>query len=54
MSEEGKKLKTKTTEVAVKMMRNVLKDIKEEDLMSFDRVMMQIKDNLDNSMKNIE
>lgn len=54
VSEEGKKLKTKTTEVAVKMMRNVLKDIKEEDLMSFDRVMMQIKDNLDNSMKNIE
>lgn len=54
VSEEGKKLKTKTTEVAVKMMRNVLKDIKEEDLMSFDRVMMQIKDNLDNAMKNIE
>lgn len=54
VSEEGKKLKTKTTEVAVKMMRNVLNDIKEEDLMSFDRVMMQIKDNLDNAMKNIE
>lgn len=54
VSEEGKKLKTKTTEVAIKMMRNVLDNIKEEDLVAFDKVMMQIKDNLDNAMKNAE
>lgn len=48
VSEEGKKLKAKTTEVAINMMRNVLKDIDEEDLISFDRVMNQIKNNIDN------
>ena len=35
VSEEGKKLKTKTTEVAIKMMRNVLDNIKEEDLIKY-------------------
>ena len=35
VSEEGMKLKAKTTEVAIGMMRNVLKDIKEEDLVAF-------------------
>lgn len=54
VSEEGRKLKTKTTEVAVKMMRNVLENIKEENLLAFDKVMMQIKDNLDEAMSNIE
>lgn len=54
VSEEGKKLKTKTTEVAIKMMRNVLNNIKEEDLLVFDKVMMQIKDNLDGAMTSIE
>ena len=34
VSEEGMKLKAKTTEVAIGMMRNVLKNIKEEDLMA--------------------
>ena len=47
VSEEGMKLKSKTTEVAINMMRNVLKDIKEEDLISFDKVMNQIKSNID-------
>lgn len=47
VSEEGMKLKNKTTEVAVKMMENVLKDIKEEDLIAFDKVMNQIKSNID-------
>ncbi len=47
VSEEGMKLKNKTTEVAVKMMGNVLKDIKEEDLIAFDKVMNQIKSNID-------
>lgn len=47
VSEEGMKLKSKTTEVAINMMRNVLKDIKEEDLISFDKVMNQIKNNID-------
>lgn len=54
VSEEGKKLKTKTTEVAIKMMRNVLNNIKENDLVAFDKVMMQIKNNLDDAMKNAE
>ena len=54
VSEEGKKLKTKTTEVAIKMMRNVLDNIKEEDLMAFDKVMMQIKDNIDGAIRNVE
>ena len=31
VSEEGMKLKARTTEVAIGMMRNVLKDIKEEE-----------------------
>lgn len=47
VSEEGMKLKVKTTEVAINVMRNVLKDIKEEDLLAFDKVMNQIKDNID-------
>lgn len=47
VSEEGMKLKNKTTEVAVKMMGNVLKNIKEEDLIAFDKVMNQIKSNID-------
>ena len=47
VSEEGMKLKIRTTEVAINMMRNVLKDIKEEDLIAFDKVMNQIKDNID-------
>ena len=44
VSEEGLKLKARTTEVAIGMMRNVLKDIKEEDLMALDKVMNQIRD----------
>lgn len=51
VSEEGMKLKAKTTEVAVGMMRNVLKDIKEEDLMALDKVMNQIKKNIDEAEK---
>lgn len=51
VSEEGMKLKAKTTEVAVGMMRNVLKDIKEEDLMALDKVMNQIKENIDEAEK---
>lgn len=47
VSEEGMKLKAKTTEVAINVMRNVLKDIKEEDLLAFDKVMNQIKENID-------
>ena len=47
VTEEGMKLKNKTTEVAINLMRNVLKDIKEEDLIVFDKVMNQIKDNID-------
>ena len=47
VTEEGMKLKTRTTEVAINMMRNVLKDIKEEDLIAFDKVMNQIKGNID-------
>jgi len=47
VSDEGMKLTSKTTEVAINMMRNVLKDIKEEDLISFDKVMNQIKNNID-------
>ena len=51
VSEEGMKLKAKTTEVAISMMRNVLKDIKEEDLMALDKVMNQIKENIDEAEK---
>ncbi|MBO5853539.1 MAG: hypothetical protein J6Q61_02250, partial [Bacteroidales bacterium] len=51
VSEEGMKLKTKTTEVAIGMMRNVLKNIKEEDLMALDKVMNQIKENIDEAEK---
>ena len=47
VTEEGMKLKVPTTEVAINLMRKVLKDIKEEDLMVFDKVMNQIKDNID-------
>ena len=51
VSEEGMKLKVKTTEVAIGMMRNVLKNIKEEDLMALDKVMNQIKENIDEAEK---
>ncbi len=51
VSEEGMKLKARTTEVAIGMMRNVLKDIKEEDLMALDKVMNQIKENIDEAEK---
>lgn len=51
VSEEGLKLKAKTTEVAIGMMRNVLKNIKEEDLMALDKVMNQIKENIDEAEK---
>ena len=54
VSEEGMKLKARTTEVAIGMMRNVLKDIKEEDLIAFDKVMNQIKDNIDKANEGIE
>ena len=54
VSEEGMKLKAKTTEVAISMMRNVLKNIKEEDLMALDKVMNQIKDNIDKADEEIE
>ena len=47
VTEEGMKLKVPTTEVAINLMRKVLKDIKEEDLMVFDKVVNQIKDNID-------
>lgn len=51
VSEEGMKLKSKTTEVAIDMMRNVLKNIKTEDLMVLDEVMNQIKENIDEAVK---
>lgn len=54
VSEEGMKLKARTTEVAIGMMRNVLKDIKEEDLMALDKVMNQIKENIDEAEKEVE
>ena len=54
VSEEGMKLKAKTTEVAISMMRNVLKNIKEEDLMALDKVMNQIKENIDEAEKEVE
>ena len=54
VSEEGMKLKARTTEVAIGMMRNVLKDIKEEDLIALDNVMNQIKDNIDKADEEIE
>lgn len=47
VTEEGMKLKVPTTEVAINLMRKVLKDIKDEDLMVFDKVVNQIKDNID-------
>lgn len=47
VSEKGMKLKGKTTEVAVNMMQNVLADISEDDLLIFDKVMNQIKSNID-------
>ena len=47
VSEEGLKLKDKTTEVAINMMQNVLADISEDDLLIFDKVMNQIKSNID-------
>ncbi|MBR5604704.1 MAG: MarR family transcriptional regulator [Bacteroidales bacterium] len=50
VSEEGMKLKARTTEVAIGMMRNVLNNIKEEDLMALDKVMNQIKENIDSQM----
>ena len=51
VSEEGMKLKARTTEVAIGMMRNVLKNIKEEDLIALDNVMNQIKENIDEAEK---
>ena len=51
VSEQGMKLKARTTEVAIGMMRNVLKNIKEEDLMALDKVMNQIKENIDEAEK---
>ena len=54
VSEEGMKLKARTTEVAISMMRNVLKDIKEEDLIALDNVMNQIKENIDKANEEIE
>ena len=54
VSEEGMKLKSKTTEVAIGMMRNVLKNIKEGDLMALDKVMNQIKENIDEAEKEVE
>ena len=54
VSEEGMKLKARTTEVAIGMMRNVLNNIKEEDLIAFDKVMNQIKDNIDMADEEIE
>ena len=54
VSEEGMKLKARTTEVAIGMMRNVLKNIKEEDLMALDKVMNQIKENMDEAEKEVE
>ena len=54
VSEEGMKLKAITTEVAIGMMRNVLKNIKEEDLMALDKVMNQIKENIDEAEKEVE
>ena len=53
VSEEGMKLKARTTEVAIGMMRNVLKDIKEEDLIALDNVMNQIKENIDKANEEI-
>lgn len=47
VSEVGLKLKDKTTEVAINMMQNVLADISEDDLLIFDKVMNQIKSNID-------
>lgn len=54
VSEEGMKLKARTTEVVIGMMRNVLKNIKEEDLMALDKVMNQIKENIDEAEKEVE
>ena len=54
VSEEGMKLKIKTTEVAIGMMRNVLNNIKEEDLIALDKVMNQIKENIDKADEKIE
>ena len=54
VSEEGMKLKARTTEVAIGMMRNVLNNIKEEDLVALDNVMNQIKENIDKADGEIE
>ncbi len=54
VSEEGMKLKARTTEVAIGMMRNVLNNIKEEDLVALDKVMNQIKENIDKADEGIE
>ncbi len=54
VSEEGMKLKARTTEVAIGMMRNVLNNIKEEDLIALDKVMNQIKENIDKADEGIE
>lgn len=47
VSDEGMKLKHRTTEVAINMMRNVLADIEEKELVVFDNVMNKIKNNID-------
>ena len=51
VTEEGMKLKVPTTEVAINLMRYVLLVIKEEDLMVFDKVMNQFKDNIDAELR---
>lgn len=47
VSDEGMKLKHRTTEVAINMMRNVLANIEEKELVVFDNVMNKIKNNID-------
>lgn len=47
VSDEGMKLKYRTTEVAINMMRNVLANIEEKELVVFDNVMNKIKNNID-------
>lgn len=49
VSEKGMGLKDMTTEVAINMMNEVLKDIGEEDLETFDRVMGMVKANIDSA-----
>lgn len=53
LSDEGKKLKDTTTEVAVNMMSKALKGINKKDLSTFVNVMMQIKSNIDDAVSEI-